>query len=394
MTRYLLTLIALLIATLPVSARPAYKQALAHYFGPHLPKNLNGCKTCHVGESAGWGNPHNAFGARLKAVKAELKKAGKAATIEARLDAVLDEDSDGDGVSNLHEILTGHSPGDKADRPTEKEIVDAKPKFIAFERLRKGYPWRPFEVVKRPQVPTVKNVTWARNPIDAFIAAEHEAFGLRPRPEAPREVLLRRVYLDLIGLPPTPAELAEFLTESASAKPQAAYEKVVDDLLRRPQYGERWGRHWMDVWRNSDWAGYGAQVRDSQPFIWHWRDWIIDSLNDDKGYDRMILEMLAGDELAPEDPKALAATGYLVRNFKLLSREKWMQDTVEHTFQAFQGVTIGCAKCHDHMFDPILQTDYYQVRAIFEPYNVRTDKYPGEPDIKKNGLVRVYDKDL
>ena len=169
---------------------------------------------------------------------------------------------------------------------------------------------------------------------------------------------------------------------------------MVDHLLASPQYGERWARHWMDVWRYSDWAGYGPQVRDSQPHIWHWRDWIIDSLNADKGYDRMILEMLAGDELAPEDPKALVGTGYLVRNYKLLSREKWMQDTIEHTFMAFQGVTIGCAKCHDHLFDPILQTEYYQVRAIFEPHNVRTDRILGEFDTKKDGLVRVYDKDL
>ena len=177
-----------------------------------------------------------------------------------------------------------------------------KVKLLAFQRDRKGYPWRPFEVVKRPEAPKVKNAGWVRNPIDAFVAAEHETFKLTPRPEASPEVLLRRVYLDLIGLPPTPAEMRAFLEDCASAKRQAAYEKVVDDLLSRPQYGERWGRHWMDVWRYSDWAGYGAQVRDSQPFIWHWRDWIIDSLNDDKGYDRMILEMLAGDELARRIP--------------------------------------------------------------------------------------------
>ncbi|MBI3823120.1 MAG: DUF1553 domain-containing protein [Planctomycetes bacterium] len=391
LTRFLLAFMACALAALPVHARPAYKHALAQYFGPHLPKNLNTCTTCHL---RGWANPHNVFGARLKALKDEFKKAGKPTSIDARLDAVLDEDSDGDGVSNLLEILTGHGPGDKADRPTDKEIADVKSKVVEFRRFKQGHPWRPFEIVKRPAVPTVKNAGWVRNPIDAFIAAEHEALGLKPRPEAPREVLLRRVYLDLIGLPPTPAEQHAFLKDCESATPQAAYEKVVDNLLNRPQYGERWGRHWMDVWRYSDWAGYGPQVRDSQPHIWHWRDWIIDSLNADKGYDRMILEMLAGDELAPDDPKALVATGYLVRNYKLLSREKWMQDTVEHTFQGFQAVTIGCAKCHDHMFDPILQTEYYQVRAIFEPHNVRTDKYPGEPDLKKDGLVRAYDKDL
>ena len=397
MRTLLLFTITLLIAE-PLQARPAYKQALAHYFGAHLPKNLYSCTTCHLPQGGDdLDKPHNAFGLRLKTVKDELRKAGKPTIIEARLDAILHEDSDGDGVSNLLEILTGHAPGDKSDRPTDKELADVKPKLAAFLRDRTGYPWRPFEIVKRPALPKIKNAAWIRNPIDAFIAAEHEANGLKPRPEAPKEVLLRRVYLDLIGLPPTPAELHAFLKESASAQPQAAnaaYEKVVDDLLNRPQYGERWGRHWMDVWRYSDWAGYGPQVRDSQPHIWHWRDWIIDSLNSDKGYDRMILEMLAGDELAPEDPKALAGTGYLVRNFKLLSREAWMQDTVEHTFLAFQGVTIQCAKCHDHLFDPILQTEYYQVRAIFEPHHVRTDRIPGEADLKKDGLPRAYDKEL
>jgi hypothetical protein len=400
MTRTLFSLFVVLAFVLPLQARPAYKQAFSHYFGSHLPKQLNACVTCHLPDPPGAkedaDKPHNAFGLRLKSVKDELRKAGKSASIEARLDAILDDDADGDGASNLLEILTGHAPGDKSDRPGDKKLAEAKSKVVAFLRDRKGYPWRPFEVVKRPEVPKVKNAGWVRNPIDAFIAADHDALGLRPRPEADRAVLLRRVYLDLIGLPPTPAELHQFLKESSSAKPQAAeaaYASVVDELLARPQYGERWGRHWMDVWRYSDWAGYGPQVRDSQPYIWRWRDWIIDSLNEDKGYDRMVLEMLAGDELAPDDPKALAATGYLVRNFKLLSREKWMQDTVEHTFQAFQGVTIGCAKCHDHMFDPLLQLEYYQVRAIFEPHNVRTDKLPHEPDIKKDGLVRVYDKD-
>src|SRR5207302_10027919 len=169
------------------------------------------------------------------------------------------------------------------------------------------------------------------------------------------------------------------------------YEKVVDKLLADPRYGERWGRHWMDIWRYSDWAGYGAEVRDSQPHIWRWRDWIVNALNTDKGYDRMIVEMLAGDELAPEDSSALAATGYLVRNWKRYSREKWMQDTIEHTFQAFLGTTIGCARCHDHMYDPLRQKEYYQVRAIFEPHNVRTDRLPGQPDSAKDGLVRVFD---
>jgi hypothetical protein len=333
------------------------------------------------------GKPHNPFGARLKAVKSELKKQGKPTDISARLDFISDEDSDGDGVSNLIELLSGHFPGDPNDKPMPAEIVKARESLADFQNYRRGYPWRPFARVERPPVPQVKNAAWRHNPIDAFIAAEHEARGLQPRPEASKTVLLRRMYLDLIGLPPNPEQLHAFLADSSPD----AYEKVVDHLLASPLYGERWGRHWMDVWRYSDWAGWGNQVRDSQPHIWRWRDWIVESLNQDKSYDLMILEMLAADELCPEDSDAIRATGFLVRNFKLLSRERWLEETVEHTAQAFLGVTLGCARCHDHMFDPITQKEYYQVRAIFEPHNVRLDRIPGQLDTNIDGLARVYD---
>jgi hypothetical protein len=392
--RVAILLAALVLSVGSLQARPVHKQALADYFGPFLAKKLNDCRTCHLPDQSSAAvtdlpqdKPHNPFGARLKAVKSELRQAGKMTTIAARLEAIAEEDSDGDGVSNLLELLSGHYPGDASDKPTAAEVTEARKTLAAFRKWKSGYPWTPFETIKRPPVPSVKNTRWVRNSIDAFIATEHEQRGLKPRPEASRAVLLRRVYLDLIGLPPTPEELHAFLADSSSD----AYEKVVDGLLASPRYGERWGRHWMDVWRYSDWAGWGMQVRDSQPHIWHWRDWIIESLNQDKGYDRMILEMLAADELAPDDANALRATGYLVRNFKLLSREKWLQDTVDHTAQAFLGVTLGCARCHDHMYDPILQKEYYQVRAIFEPHQVRLDRLPGQPDTTKDGLPRVYD---
>src|SRR5207244_3263373 len=119
--------------------------------------------------------------------------------------------------------------------------------------------------------------------------------------------------------------------------------------------------------------------------------WIVESLNADKGYDRMIQEMLAADELCPEDTNTLRATGFLVRNFNKQSREQWLEDTVNHTSKAFLGVTMHCAKCHDHMFDPISQPEYYRFRAVFEPYNVRIDRLPGGPDISKDGLARAYD---
>ncbi|MGE3317247.1 MAG: DUF1549 and DUF1553 domain-containing protein, partial [Planctomycetaceae bacterium] len=173
-----------------------------------------------------------------------------------------------------------------------------------------------------------------------------------------------------------------------------AYAKVVDRLLESPQYGERWARHWMDVWRYSDWYGYQAELRNSARHMWRWRDWIIESLNDDKPYDRMVLEMLAADEIAPEDPQTLRATGYLARSYYKFNRNVWLDTAIEHTSKAFLGVTINCARCHDHMYDPISQKEYYQFRAIFEPYEVRTDAVAGEPNVEKDGLSRVFDAKL
>lgn len=247
-----------------------------------------------------------------------------------------------------------------------------------------------FQAVQRPSVPQAVNTEWAQNPIDAFVAAEHARHGLKPRPEADPHHLLRRVYLNLTGLPPGREALQAFLSDPSPL----AYEEVVEQLLASPHYGERWGRHWMDVWRYSDWAGWGQQVRDSQPHIWHWRDWIIESLNADRPYDEMVVDMLAADELAPTDRDRLRATGFLARNFKLLSREQWLQDTVEHTAKAFVGLTMNCARCHDHMTDPVDQDEYYQFRAIFEPHHVRLDRLPGVPDTTIDALPRVFDKDL
>jgi hypothetical protein len=239
----------------------------------------------------------------------------------------------------------------------------------------------------RPVVPTVREASWIRNPIDAFIAAPRESQRLTHVPPADKATLLRRVYLDLVGLPPTRDELTAFQADTSAE----AYEKVVDRLLASPQYGERWARHWMDVWRYSDWSGYKEEIRNSARHIWRWRDWIIESLNADKGYDRMAMEMLAGDEIAPADPNTLRATGFLVRNWEKFNRNVWLETTIEHTAKAFLGVTMNCCRCHDHKFDPISQTEYYQFRAIFEPHEVRTERVPGQTDILKDGLPRVCD---
>ncbi|MHC5544051.1 DUF1549 domain-containing protein, partial [Singulisphaera rosea] len=169
------------------------------------------------------------------------------------------------------------------------------------------------------------------------------------------------------------------------------YERLVDRLLASPRFGERWGRHWMDIWRYSDWAGFGAEVRESQPHIWRWRDWIVTSLNRDKPYDAMIREMLAGDEIAPDDPDTLRATGFLARNWYKFNRNTWLDATVEHTSKAFLGITLNCARCHDHKYDPFTQADYYRLKAFFQSHDVATDRLPGQPDTTKDGVARVLD---
>ncbi|MEX0978180.1 MAG: DUF1549 domain-containing protein, partial [Pirellulales bacterium] len=176
-----------------------------------------------------------------------------------------------------------------------------------------------FQKPLRPPLPEVASGPQSTHPIDRFLAAQHARHGLTAAPPAEKNVLLRRVYLDLVGLPPTPDELRAFLADTSAD----AYEKVVDRLLASPDYGQRWGRHWMDVWRYSDWDGYGKEVRESQPHIWRWRDWIIESLNADRPYDQMIVEMLAADEVAPTDTAAARATGFLVRNWYKFNRNVW-----------------------------------------------------------------------
>ncbi len=261
-----------------------------------------------------------------------------------------------------------------------------------------------FRSPQRPQVPAAPEGESCENAIDNFLAAKRAEHGLKAVGPADRATLLRRVYLDLIGLPPTEAELKAFLADDSPL----AYEKVVDRLLESPQYGERWGRHWMDVWRYSDWFGR-RQVPDvwnSAPQIWHWRDWIVRSLNEDRGYDYMVQRMLAADEIAPDDFESAVATGYLIRNWYALNPNDWMRQNVEHTAKAFLGLTYNCAHCHDHKYDPIMHDDYFGLRAFFEPIGIRQDRRPGEPDpgifqeyeygvlrkVVRLGTVQIYDK--
>jgi hypothetical protein len=238
----------------------------------------------------------------------------------------------------------------------------------------------------RPIVPQVRNQqSPIRNPIDAFLAARYEQLGLTPAGSADRGTLLRRVTLDLTGLPPTRDELRAFLADESPD----AYERVVDRLLASPRHAERWARHWMDVWRYTDWFGsrHIDELRYSRRHIWRWRDWIIESLEKDRGYDQLVVEMLAADEAAPGDLDAQRASGYLGRNFYVFNRNVWLQETVDYTATAFLGLTLKCARCHDHKYDPISQEDYYRFRAVFEPHRVRTDPLPGRTEKLKGNMA-------
>ena len=256
-------------------------------------------------------------------------------------------------------------------------------------------PWEhwSFQSPVKPSIPALEpssDLSTLQNPIDLFLEQARRSNGLVAQPSTDRRLWPRRISLDLIGLPPTAQEQSAFLADDALD----AYERVATRLLESPQYGERWGRHWMDVWRYSDWWGLGAEVRNSQKHVWHWRDWIVESMNEDKGYDQMIREMLAADELYPNDLNKLRASGYLARQYFLFNRTSWLDETVEHTAKAMMGLTMNCSKCHDHKYDPIRQDDYYRLRAIFEPYQVRVDFVPGQVDPEQDGIPRAFDCNL
>ena len=227
--------------------------------------------------------------------------------------------------------------------------------------------WWAFQPVRTPSLPEVKD-GWVRNPIDRFILTRLQAEGLTPAPAAERAALIRRVYFDLTGLPPTPTEVETLLKDQSPNW----YETLVDRLLASPRYGERWARHWLDLVRYAESDGY--RIDDYRPTAWRYRQYVIDSFNQDKPYNRFVQEQLAGDEIAPDDPAALAATGFLnlwIYEYNQRDvRTQWsiiLDDITDVTADVFLGLGMGCAKCHDHKFDPILQKDYYRLQAFFAP---------------------------
>ena len=225
-----------------------------------------------------------------------------------------------------------------------------------------------FQPVRRPALPAVSDATWSRNPIDRFVMARMAADGIRPVEEADRPTLIRRLYLDLIGLPPTPDQVRAFVNDRSLD----AVVKVVDELLARPQYGERWARLWLDLVRYAETNGY---ERDgAKPNAWRYRDYVIDAFNRDKPYDRFLIEQLAGDELEGSDTTAQIATTFLRLGTwddepaeAKVDRYDQLDDVLGTAATAFLGITLRCARCHDHKFEPFSQVDYYRMLAVFEP---------------------------
>ena len=233
-----------------------------------------------------------------------------------------------------------------------------------------------FAPIGDPVPPTPKQGSWISDPIDSFMLATLEKHGLSPAPQASRLTLLRRAYFDLIGLPPPPEEIQPFTKDDGAD----AYERLIDRLLDSPQYGERWAKHWLDAVRYADTSGF--EKDHLYPNAWKYRDYVIRSLNADKPYDRFVQEQIAGDELWPDDKDAVTATalycvGPAVDEAAMKSTElehEWRVDCVDTTGAALLGLTLGCARCHDHKYDPLTQKDYYSLHAIFGD----TDRpYPG-----------------
>jgi hypothetical protein len=233
---------------------------------------------------------------------------------------------------------------------------------------------------RQPQpVPRVKDTDWVRNPIDAFILAKLEEKGWKPAPAVESRALLRRITLDLTGLPPTPAEIDAFLSDHAPD----ALERAIEDLLARPAYGERWARHWLDLVRFAETNGY---ERDAlKPNAWRYRDYVIQAFNSDKPFDRFLIEQLAGDEIPESDAETLVATGFNRMGpwddepaDPKQDRFDQLDDVVSVTSEVFLGLTLGCARCHNHKFEPLTQVDYYRMLAVFNPLqrprNGRTER--------------------
>jgi hypothetical protein len=268
--------------------------------------------------------------------------------------------------------------------PRDGKAVAAK-REIDFNKAREFWA---FQAIKRPAVPKVADAAWPRNDVDRFVLAKLEEKQIKPVADADALALVRRIYFDLTGLPPTPEEVDEFVLQFSSS-PHNAVSKLADKLLASPRFGERWGRHWLDVVRYAE--STGMERNFTYPQAWRYRDYVIASFNADKPFDQFVREQVAGDLLPASSPQQrreqVVATGFLAMGPKGLNetnKEIFAMDLVDEqvdtTFRAFMGLTAGCARCHDHKFDPIPSKEYYALAGIFKS----TDTFYGTPAIQGN----------
>jgi hypothetical protein len=257
---------------------------------------------------------------------------------------------------------------------------------------RGGYDWWSLQPVTVPEPPNVKQADWPRTDFDHFVLARLEDSGLRPSVEADRRTLIRRLSFDLLGLPPAPEDIEKFVAD----KDPKAYEHLVDGLLASPHYGERWARHWLDVARFGESDGF--EYDRPRPNAWPYRDWVINALNDDMPYDEFARRQLAGDVLRPDDGSATVATGFLIGGafdglkpsgdkMRKIMRQDELDELVGVASQTFIGLTVNCARCHDHKFDPVRQTDYYRIASAL------SGVHRGDRNVKVGGdLAKINDE--
>lgn len=361
-----------LLPTALDAATPIAPQALDDFEAKVRPLLIAKCYECHSLEAG------KSKGGLLLDSKAGLQKGGETGPA---LDAVIPEKSlllaairweqkelqmppkERLSREEVHILETWVRQGAPDPREAQPAGHAAKP-----SRLETAKSHWAFQPRRRAEAPEVQQAAWIRTPVDRFILAALEEKNLTPAPPADPRTLVRRVYLDLIGLPPTPGEVESFINDPS----EAAFATLVDKLLASQHYGERWGRHWLDLARYADTSGLHNDL--DRPQAWRYRDYVIRSFNEDKPYARFIAEQLAGDEVEGANEESLVATGFCrngptnddnMGNNKEQYRLDELDDVISTTSSVFLGLTVGCARCHDHKYDPVTSADYYSLLAVF-----------------------------
>lgn len=376
-----ITIAAALVGWLSAVSVQADSAALKYFETEIRPLLVEHCQSCHgPDKSKGGLRLDTAAGLKRGSTQGPVVQPGEP-DLSALIQAVRRTDPDlamppkeplpAEAVAKLEEWV--RKGAEWPEMASSRSGIDAHG-FTAEDRA-----WWAVQPVRDPKVPG-NGEGWARSPIDRFIAKAQEQAGLHPAAEADRRELVRRAYFDLHGLPPTPAQIQAFVQDQ---RPDA-WERLIDSLLDSPRYGERWAQHWLDVVRYSESDGYRQDAY--RPEAYHYRDYVVRSFNQDKPYDQFVKEQLAGDEWKPSEPDALIATGFLRHGIyeynQRNARMHWeliINEMTSVTGETFLGLGMGCAQCHDHKFDPILQKDYYSLQAFLSSTVWPTDRLLGTP---------------